>query len=734
MANDLLQNLEGIYAIDPTEQELAAGIKEQTQDLSTPTYAIPEFDRYSYAARNYGALPSMYQLYLGGGFDAAQDDFPIQAGDITGGQIIDTGAGGGGEGDVVNQLGTVDEYTGVNTLADIDTGVGEFDDLGPSPDYSNVTTAVAPPSILNPADTTPDYSNVGTSNPRLTARATPISEMGTRPPDFVAGAQTFTDPDPSARIDARGTTITGTRPPDFVAGIPTLTEPVPGSIGNIKLQARGDVTTTPDYTYDPMDPPMLGDEGASMDYMLGSLDAPYGVHPVTGIPYETPRTIADQKAAAAALGNVTEQDTSESLYEKAKNYLGEKVANSIDWTSVIAKGLLNSYIGKPVSLLFDAVGATLPPGGPTFQTQKAIELGLAREGETQDKYGINTESLMGDYDQYNVDRVSELENNIERSQANYIDKYGSLDAINEYGKNWEGMNKRNLQELKDRREYVDRSGAGGDIQPDATDLDIATGVLTGDGAVAEDAQDLNLQEALDRSQGVETGDAAEAERIAAENRAAAEEAQRIENERAANAREEARAEAAREAAQRAEDEARAAARERARQPAPTPPQSGPHGNGDGPQNGGSTGGGGGYTGGGWCFDPNTFVQMADGSEKKIKEIKLGDNTKGGEVTGVFQFKAADEIHDYKGVTVAGSHYVKEDGKFIMVQDSPISVKIDKIPVVYSLDTTGRRIFIKGIEFADYNGDGIAKGFLHNAGLELNGFNKEVLRQVENRLI
>ena len=139
-------------------------------------------------------------------------------------------------------------------------------------------------------------------------------------------------------------------------------------------------------------------------------------------------------------------------------------------------------------------------------------------------------------------------------------------------------------------------------------------------------------------------------------------------------------------------------------------------------------------GGGYCFDPNTLVQMADGSEKKIKEIQLGDQTKGGEVTGVFQFKASDEIHDYKGVTVAGSHYVKEDGKFIMVQDSPISIKIDKIPVVYSLDTTGRRIFIKDIEFADYNGDGIAKGFLANAGVDLTGFDKEVLRQVENRLI
>jgi hypothetical protein len=146
------------------------------------------------------------------------------------------------------------------------------------------------------------------------------------------------------------------------------------------------------------------------------------------------------------------------------------------------------------------------------------------------------------------------------------------------------------------------------------------------------------------------------------------------------------------------------------------------------------GSGGGYNQGNFCFDPNTLIQMADGSEKKIKDIQLGDDTKGGEVTGIFQFKAADEIHDYKGVTVAGSHYVKEDGKFIMVKDSLLSVKIDKIPVVYSLDTTGRRIFINNIEFADYNGDGIAKGFLENAGVDLAGFDKEVLRQVEHRLI
>ena len=158
------------------------------------------------------------------------------------------------------------------------------------------------------------------------------------------------------------------------------------------------------------------------------------------------------------------------------------------------------------------------------------------------------------------------------------------------------------------------------------------------------------------------------------------------------------------------------------------------GGGRGDQSGGRSSGSGESGYGGFCFDPNTPIQMADGSEKKIKDIQLGDDTKGGEVTGVFQFKAADEIHDYKGVTVAGSHYVKEDGKFIMVKDSLLSVKIDKIPVVYSLDTTGRRIFINDIEFADYNGDGIAKGFLENAGVDLAGFDKEVLRQVEHRLI
>ena len=87
-------------------------------------------------------------------------------------------------------------------------------------------------------DTTPDYSGVGTANPIAQNRG--ATEMGTRPPDFVAGAQTFTDPEPSARLDARGTTITGTTPPDTIGPQPVnivereTTHPI--------VEMRGDIT------------------------------------------------------------------------------------------------------------------------------------------------------------------------------------------------------------------------------------------------------------------------------------------------------------------------------------------------------------------------------------------------------------------------------------------------------------------------------------------------------------
>ena len=74
----------GLYGMDLTPEEEAAGFLDISQAADTPTYGIPEFEKKFYASRDYGSLPSMYELYLGGGRDASQPDFPIQADDFTG--------------------------------------------------------------------------------------------------------------------------------------------------------------------------------------------------------------------------------------------------------------------------------------------------------------------------------------------------------------------------------------------------------------------------------------------------------------------------------------------------------------------------------------------------------------------------------------------------------------------------------------------------------------------------
>ena len=506
-----------LYKDDPIAAELAAGIQGTDVYQGSP-YAlanVPEFEGVRYATPDYNRYQDLYSLYMGGGFDAAQDDFVTPPADTT---PVDTGGDGGG--DVVNQLGTVNEYTGINTLADIDTGVGEFDDLGPvdtggdtiMPPMLDQTGQMGMDTVV---DTTPDYPGAGTANPIAINRGTPISEMGTRPPDFVAGAQTFTDPDPGATnprvsqevIDALAQTPPGGGDPDMFYDEPVnLIERDP--MGNPRLSGAKTVTTTPDSTMPPMLDP-TGQMGASNYQAQQTTDFPDQVDFDQGFidagDYSAPGTLADP---AEKMDFVTGQDTSESLYQKAKNYLGEKVADSIDWTSVIAKGLLNSYIGKPVSLLFDAVGATLPPGGPTLQTSKAQSIGLAGEGEYQDKYGINTQSAFGDYDQYNIDRVEELETALEKAKGKYDTEQEYLD-----------MTTRLRQELEDRKEYNKISGVGGDIDDDPTgDAQIAEQIAAEERAAEKariEAERRRLQE-INAAEQARAAEQAEAERIAAE--------------------------------------------------------------------------------------------------------------------------------------------------------------------------------------------------------------------------
>jgi hypothetical protein len=424
---------------------------------------------------------------------------------------------------------------------------------------------------------------------------------------------------------------------------------------------------------------------------------------------------------------------------RQKGKVGEVLGNIVGFASGIP------FLGKGIDMLSNAFG---PQGDKSLQSKYTVDgAGFGNTG-ARDEFGLATfdkkDGFLGltgnttrDYTNRISERLGELKGFFaDRGiDINDPDAYDDMKDINGfYAKQvqayqqrlaTENINTRTRDAIEAQRIQKERLD---DIKIEAANRE----------AVREAAR----QEAARKSAIDQEAANREAVREAARQEAARKSA--IDQEKANRdaARDAARQEAARKSAIDQEKANRDAVREAAKQEAARKSaidqekanrdaarRGGGGGNGGGSGDKNSPGGGGSY-----CFDPSTPIQMADGSTKQIKNIQLGDDTKGGEVTGVFQFKASDEIHDYKGVTVAGSHYVKEDGRFIMVKDSPLSIKIDKIPVVYSLDTSDRRIFINNIEFADYNGDGVAKNFLTNAGVDLTGFDTEVLRQVENRLI
>ena len=114
---------------------------------------------------------------------------------------------------------------------------------------------------------------------------------------------------------------------------------------------------------------------------------------------------------------------------------------------------------------------------------------------------------------------------------------------------------------------------------------------------------------------------------------------------------------------------------------------------------GASGGGGGSGG---CFIKGTLVTMANGSKKPIEKVNLGDYVaEGGKVFATGKFLIND-LYNYKGIKVSGSHMVKEDNIWTRVEDSKYGKLISTDEhVVYIFGSQNRRILIDNILFTDY---------------------------------
>jgi len=100
-----------------------------------------------------------------------------------------------------------------------------------------------------------------------------------------------------------------------------------------------------------------------------------------------------------------------------------------------------------------------------------------------------------------------------------------------------------------------------------------------------------------------------------------------------------------------------------------------------------------------CFTGDTYIEMADGSTKNIKDVLLGDDTKGGVVLS-WRNAVSNHIYEYKGVKVSAAHAIHTPEGWKRAMQIPEAKHIPGVFDVYNLVTLTHRIYINGMEFTD----------------------------------
>jgi len=104
-----------------------------------------------------------------------------------------------------------------------------------------------------------------------------------------------------------------------------------------------------------------------------------------------------------------------------------------------------------------------------------------------------------------------------------------------------------------------------------------------------------------------------------------------------------------------------------------------------------------------CFAAGTPISMDGGSAKTVEDVDLLDECEGGGMVNGKGVVLANDLYDYEGIGVTGSHAVYEDGEWKRVKDSLKGKYIDTDePVkVYILNNENHILMVNGIRFADF---------------------------------
>ncbi|WP_229266831.1 hypothetical protein [Leptospira sp. severe_002] len=103
----------------------------------------------------------------------------------------------------------------------------------------------------------------------------------------------------------------------------------------------------------------------------------------------------------------------------------------------------------------------------------------------------------------------------------------------------------------------------------------------------------------------------------------------------------------------------------------------------------------------FCHAAGTLIAMADGSTKRVEQLKMGDETLlGGQVLGRGEVLASD-LYSYRGTTLNGRHAVFEDGRWVRVENSSLATRLDVPPAtVYPVVTANHLLVCEQYICAD----------------------------------
>jgi len=389
------------FIVDPNlvdEGIDVSGLKTQTSTRPELLFDLPEFSGIKVDPTRDRYIRDMYQAY-GGGLPMLPEpvvDTPVVTTPIVDTSVMDQPAGD-----------SILDTTPTNTQFEqnlLDQGIGVQGSL-PDP-------VVAPGEMPLTQDDFDDFNKIA---------VTPVT-----PVDTSIAIEDFTTP----FVTERG-----------ITGGPVEYRDQTGTIGGapdvFDINQTGDPTTTMlDVPTDTVGLAYTGefdpaDEGTVFD-----------TSGLTGATTEQRNTIKNiLNKAGQTVDNALDQlsrvpGAVVDFTNQTVDILGQK----INVGKTLASAAANKIVGGPISLVFDAVGGL--PSGISETTNKAREVGLliGDTTVTQDKYGINTQSALGDYDKYNIERVEFLENKINKTP-------------------------RDIQELKERTDYVNQRA---DIDKDPT--------------------------------------------------------------------------------------------------------------------------------------------------------------------------------------------------------------------------------------------------------------------------